>query len=53
LIVLAFGPGKDPINPDLHASMTTLGLETKNMGATIAGITNFDLMEVKISFLFI
>ncbi|MNY80690.1 hypothetical protein D3C86_2218640 [compost metagenome] len=47
--VLAFGPGKDPINPALELAITSSGPETRNIGATITGSRN----DLKISFLFI
>ena len=44
-IVLAFGPGNDPIRPALHASITNSVLETRNIGATMAGSSSRDLIE--------
>ena len=44
-IVLAFGPGNDPIKPALHASITDFVLETRNIGATMAGSSSRDLIE--------
>ena len=46
-IVLAFGPGKDPIRPALELAITSSGPETRNIGATITGSRN----DLKISFL--